>query len=225
MRRRITAMMVVAATAISLLGLAQPARATHGCTEADCNPITVAILEGIGFVCNAADLPGETGEKCTYRNDALWTGNITNRTQGLTWPGAGPPGDGPFSFNAGPSQTPPTSACASSVGGAGCQFRSHGLLKMPPSGLGPYCGSSLGDGRSTFISGDGSLVVRATFGWTQSAATILPLQGTVSDTDPEGGEGATVTGFTSSRGTANGGNCGITQVTTAFNVEGMIVTF
>jgi hypothetical protein len=233
MRRRVTAAAVVAATAIALLGVVQPASATHGCTEPGCNPITVAILEGIGFVCNAANVPAVTNEHCTYRNDALHTGELPaqypdagwTNYQGLTWPGAGPPGDGPFSFNAGPDPTLPTSFCASTAGGAGCQFRSHGDLRIPPSQLGPYCGSSLGDGRSTFTSGDGKLTVRASFGWTQSAATILPLQGEVSDTDPEGGEGATVVGFTSSRGTANGGNCGITQITTAFNVEGMIVTF
>ena len=225
MRRRIVAVLSVAVMAFGLLGI-QPASATHDCTAADCNPVTVAILEGIGFVCNAADIPNQTGEKCTTtRRDALWSGGLTGHAQGLTWPGVGPPRDGPFSFNAGPAATPPTSACVSSVGGPGCSFRSYGQLTLGPTGLGAYCGASKGVGQSTFTSGDGSLVTKASFGWEQSAATILPLQGEVSDTNPEGGEGATVTGFTSSRGTANGGNCGVTQITTAFNVEGMIVTF
>ena len=229
MRRRAIAGLVVATTMTAVLGLTQPASATHGCTAADCNPVTVAILEGIGFVCNAADIPNQTGERCTVHNDALYTTTPPTGAQGLVWPGLGAPRKGPFSFNAGPVSTPPTSACVSSVAGAGCSFRSYGQLDVGDAtgtgaGLGAYCGASRGIGQSTFTAGGGSpLVVKATFGWRQSAATILPLEGEVSS--PASSAGATVVGFTSSRGTANGGNCGITQITTAFNVEGMIVTF
>lgn len=233
MRRRAVAGLVVATTMIAVLGLTQPASATHNCTQQSCNPVTVAVLEGIGFVCNAADVPNETGEKCTYTTDAFHpNAPRPNQTQGLTWPGFGPPARGPFSFNAGPAQTPPTSACVSSINGAGCSFKSWGLLTVGDAvggggpGFGAYCGASRGVGESIFNSGGmNPVTTRASFGWRQSAATILPLEGRVSSSTPAGGVGATVVGFTSSRGTANGGNCGITQVTTAFNVEGMIVTF
>lgn len=223
MRRRFTAAVLTAAMSVTLIGSLQPASATHGCTDPSCTPITVAILEGIGFVCNAADIPGQTGERCTYRNDSIWTGPTGPRTQGLVWPGVGPPADGPFSFNAGPNTTLPTSACASTVSGTGCAFRSYGQLSVGDAGLGAYCGASKGTGVSTFTAQN--TFTRATFGWRQSAATILPLEGTVTQATPATSVGASVVGFTSSRGTGNGGNCGITQVTTAFNVEGMIVTF
>ncbi len=234
--RRVIAGVASAALTIGLLGV-QPAGATH-CEGADpeCpNPISVAILEGIGFVCNAANLEGKTLEdkagvelqtECTYSNDAFWTEDVEQwDEQGLTWPGSGPPAVGPFSFLAGPGMTPPESICVSSIGGPGCIFDSFGMLFPGSSGFGAYCGSSEGIGFSTFTSSDGELTTGAVFGWDQSAATILPLTGEVVESTPPGGEGATVVGFTSSRGTDGGGNCNITQTTTGFNVEGMIVTF
>jgi hypothetical protein len=218
------------AAAITLtLGLAgvMPAQASH-CEPGDIascpNPVTVAVLEGIGYVCNEAR--GFTNPTCTYHTDTLTPVLPPTINQGLYWPGVGPGANGPFSFRAGPDLNVPASFCASSVGGEGCVFDSRGqLLPGDPSDLGAYCGSSEGTGVSTFTAGDNSLVTVATFGWSQSAATILPLQGTVTSSTPSGGAGATVVGFTSSRGVSGGGNCGITQATTQFQVEGMIVTF
>lgn len=224
MHRRVRAALVAASMTVALVGIAEPARATHGCAAQECQPATVWVLEGIGFVCDAANVPNRSDERCTYRNDALWTGTIEGNTQGLTWPGLGPPADGPFSFNAGPSTTTPTSACVSSVTGPGCSFRSHGFLKKgDASGLGAYCGASQADAFTTFNAP--GLTVKATYVWRQSAATILPLEGSITDSTPNGMEGGSFVGMFSARGTANGGNCGITQITTAFNVEGMIVTF
>jgi hypothetical protein len=234
MRRRIVGLVATAAISVSMLGI-QPASATHNCTEADCNPVTVAILEGIGYVCNAANINAEVkthltangiapGTACSYHTDALYNGTTSGLPQGLTWPGRGAPAHGPFSFKAGPGATPPTSLCVSTISGSGCTFNSGGkLTEGVPSGLGAYCGSSKGTGYSLFTAT--GLKTGATFGWQQSAATILPVQGTVDLSQPPGGVGATVVGFTSSRGLANGGNCMITTITTAFNVEGMIVTF
>ena len=237
--RRVIAGVASAALTIGLLGI-QPAGATHcdGVDPACPNPISVAILEGIGYVCNAADVTtnkvdiyeglydGTLQSECSYGTDAFWSESPEEwDQQGLTWPGAGPPAVGPFSFLAGPAVFPPESICVSSIGGPGCIFDSFGMLFPGSSGFGAYCGSSEGMGFSTFSAADDSLITGATFGWDQSAATILPLVGEVVASTPEGGEGATVVGFTSSRGTDGGGNCNINQVTTGFNVEGMIVTF
>lgn len=218
----------VAAVTLTL-GLAGvlPAQATHcspGNIAACPNPVTVAVLEGIGYVCNEAR--GFVNPRCSYHTDILTPALPPTINQGLYWPGVGPGANGPFSFTAGRDLNVPTSLCVSTVGGEGCRFDSRGQLTPGvPSGLGAYCGSSKGAGTSTFTAADNTLVTVATFGWEQSAATILPLQGTVTSSTPGGGVGATVTGFTSSRGVSGGGNCGVTQATTQFQVEGMIVTF
>lgn len=210
----------------------KPAGATHGCTAANCNPVTVAVIEGQGLVCSSAE--GFSSPRCTYHTDPLWSGGLADATsrQGLYCPTRGPGADGPFSFQAGPTALdPPNSVCVSTAGGQGCTFKSKGLLHPgEPSGLGAYAGSSKGEGTSTFTAGDGSLTTEAGFGWDQSAATILPLNGKVTKENgtsvPESRQ-ATVTGFTSSRGFTGGGNCGIdaTTPTFRFQVEGMVVTF
>jgi hypothetical protein len=192
--------------------------------------------------------------RCTYHADAFWTNSPKNDgtnsiadynavkadgytpvhpdLQGLYFPGFGPGAHGPFSFTAGPGTDPGGSGfCVSTVGTSptGCQFSSMGILDseptLPNGGAGAYCGSSQGNGLSIFVSGDKHQTVYATFGWAQSAATILPLSGTVYKTVPAGGEGAQVVGFTSSRGTGDDANCGVSKVTTVFNVEGAVITF
>src|SRR5687767_7044314 len=92
-------------TVVSLIGL-QPASATHGCTETSCNPVTVALLEGRGYVCAASGIGN-----CTFHTDELWSGS-TSVAQGLYCPTRGPgagsinssgdPTGAPFKFNAGP---------------------------------------------------------------------------------------------------------------------------
>jgi len=221
------------ATLTLVLGLASAVPAQADCSTPNC-PVGVSILEGIGFVCSAATpkampFPGDH-TRCVYQDDALWGGRGGPPLgQGLYWPGVGPPADGPFSFVAGPTSSPPTSICVSSQGGAGCVFDSWGMLYEGASGFGAYCGSSEGRGKSIFTGADGT-VLRSDFGWSQSGATILPLVGKVTSSSGPGGpsnaaKGASVIGFTSSRGTGGGGNCGVTQVTTAFNVEGMVMTY
>jgi hypothetical protein len=233
--RRIALLALSVVTVVGLLGI-QPASATHGCTEADCNPVTVALLEGRGKVCTTSGLGS-----CTFHKDALWTGS-TAVPQGLYCPTRGPgagsvtaggdPTGAPFVFNAGPGVAPPNSVCISNVGLDGCAFESRGQLGPgDPSGLGAYAFSSQGKGTSTFTAPPtdlgGAVSTIATFGWEQSAATILPLRGEVTSSTPAGGAGATVVGFTSSRSFQDGGNCGINAdtPTTIFQVEGMIVTF
>jgi hypothetical protein len=237
--------------AVAMVG-AVPAQATHplpppGCTTVPptassagrCGTgfVTVAILEGLGSVC------GAVVATCDYHWDEIWSDNGTRpkRTdgsprgplgEGFYWPGFGPPAVSPFTFNASPG-TPGSFLCVSTIAGPNCTFNSSGTVAegLDDTSVGGYCGASRGNGTSTFSSGVNpvtgtSLVSVATFGWRQSAATILPLEGKVTSTTPSGGAGATVIGFTSSRGTAGAGeNCGITKQTTGFQVEGMIVTF
>ncbi len=235
----------VLASLMILSGLlfVEPAAATHGCTAANCNPVTIALLEGQGYVCDSAE---ESIDTCTYHNDRLWTGAPpavgASSPKGLYCPTRGPGADGPFSFQAGPvAADPPNSICVSTVGGPGCTFKSKGWLEAgQPSGLGAYAGSSKGTGTSEYIPGAnaalGSTYTKATFGWEQSAATILPLNGKVTHQKTSAGASytpvpanavPTVTGFTSSRGFTGGGNCGIDQTTPTwkFQVEGMVVTF
>jgi len=239
MRRRLAAGMAVGVLVLTVLAV-QPAGATHGCDAPDCNPVVVALLEGQGKVCDLAEGWGDN-PKCSFHNDPLWTGSL-NVAQGLYCPTRGPgagrlnaqgnPVEAPFSFNA-PSgiQPPAPGLCVSNVGASNCSFDSKGQLAPghPLGGdqetLGAYAFSSLGRGTSTFTAP--GLVTKATFGWDQSAATILPLQGEVTESTPAGGAGATVVGFTSSRSFQDGGNCGIDQATPTkiFQVEGMIVTF
>lgn len=228
--RRAVVLLAVLAIVAGLAGF-QPAAATHNCTNPSCNPVTIAVLEGVGNICSRA------GTDCTYHNDVFWPSPkpTTGIAQGYYWPGVGPAGNGPFSFNAGPQTDVPNSACVSTIAGPGCTFVSGGTLGpgVPVNGVttvGGYCGSSKGVGVSTFNSGTNpvtgaNVTTTASFGWSQSAATILPLTGRVTASSPSGGVGATVVGFTSSRGIREFGNCGITQATTAFQVEGMIVTF
>ncbi|HEX9774859.1 MAG TPA: hypothetical protein VGB83_04685 [Actinomycetota bacterium] len=245
MRRRLVAGLATAAALVSMFGGMQPASATHGCTAADCYPATVAVLEGGGLVCNRAvsptdaQIPNGFGfpsaanwpQQCAFQSDELWDargGGPAPFGQGLYWPGAGPPATGPFSFVTDHAAGAPNGLCVSSANGPGCEFKSFGLLSPGSSGYGAYCGSSLGKGFSEFRSGlAGDPVVKANFGWDQSAATILPLEGEVRS--PAALSGGSVTGFVSSRGTnagsESGGNCGITASTFKFQVEGMIITY
>lgn len=224
----------VAATIAALtlvLGLASVMPAHADCSTPEC-PVGISILEGIGYVCDRAtpdpDFPGVT-EECSYGTDDLWPSGEPPQGQGLYWPSLGPPAVGPFSFKAGPGEEPGQTLCVSSQGGSGCTFDSWGMLYEGSSGYGAYCGSSLGEGRSIFTGADGTVLV-ADFGWEQSAATILPLVGSVVSSSGTGApdnaaKGANVIGFTSSRGTGDGGNCNISEVTTAFQVEGMVLTY
>lgn len=207
-----------------------PAAASH-CGPADpsaCpHPASVWVLEGIGFVCNEAR--GVVNPRCRYQTDALTPVLPGSIDQGLYWPGVGPSATGPFSFRAGADLNVPSSLCVASVGGVGCVFDARGTLEPgrvsgQPT-FGAYCGSSRGVGSTTFRSGGGELVMTSSFGWEQSAATILPLAGRISSGSPSGMTGATLSGFVSSRGVSGGGNCGLTQATTQFQVEGVVVVY
>lgn len=223
MRRKL----ITVALAVGLLsGLIGPATAQVETT------VTVTVLEGVGKVCNAVP----NGE-CGYDlSDPLWS-KVTNNppAQGLYWPGVGPAATySPVEFAAGSSTSPPGSLCVSTVGGPGCSVRSwatpeqaraktHGVFKSK-GGLGAYCGSSYGRLTSTFSAArnpvTGAQYPQVTFDyeWQQSAATILPIVGT-------GNDGSTLIGFTSSRGLADTGDCGISKATTSFQVEGFTVSF
>lgn len=211
------------------LGAGPSALATH-CTpvgDVECaqgDYVNVTVVEGLGLVCGAA---GEFAEACVHDlDDPIWTKTANNPpADGLYWPAIGPAGTGPFIFSAG-GLTPPTGVCVSTLGGAGCVSNTHGdLFQGEAAGLagdGAYCGSSHGTGIGTFSAGDGSASYEYEFSWRQSAATILPLEGSITEGP---GAGAQLVGFTSSRGVTGTGNCGITQATTAFQVEGMTVTY
>src|SRR5207249_509517 len=152
---------------------------------------------------------------------------------------AGPPAKGYFTLDTSTDTTPGTEFCVSNgtnnfppangnVKLDGCEFKSYGVLTPGAElnavgGGGAYCGSSTGTGVSEFISGDKTLDVKASFGWTQSAATILPVTGQT--TSPAG---YSVVGATSSRGTSNGQACsasGKDVITTQFQVEGFVITY
>lgn len=217
---------IVAAMFAATIGLsaAPSAFATHNCTSPGCTPVAVTVVEGLGLVCGAA---GPFARNCVHDlNDPVWN-KVTNNppADGLFWPTVGPAGKGPFIFSAG-GLTPPTGVCVSTQGGPGCVSNTHGELFQgqgaPFAGDGAYCGSSHGEGIGTFTAGDGSANYTYHFSWRQSGATILPLEGAIDDGP---GAGATLVGFTSSRGVTGTGNCGLTQATTAFQVEGMTVTF
>lgn len=193
------------------------------------------------------------GTKCTYRaDDPSWApvasrpGNPWNRPgyttgnayQGLFWPGVGPGAIGPYALVIGSTTAPPGNACVSSVGLAGCSNRTVGKLTpgnqsgTGQTGIGAHCGSSQGKGTVEFVAADRSLSTKGNLGWDQSAATILPFygeiltatRGTTTVTYPAGSR-PSVRGFSSSRGFGGAGNCGITDPTTGFQVEGMTVTF
>ena len=217
-------------------------------------PATVIVIEGVGNVCSKAVLsPAEAAlytSKCVYNySDPSWAsksvspwnqsgGANGSKYQGLFWPGVGPGAIGPYSLRISPSASPPNNLCVSSVGGPGCQSESAG--KLTPgnqsgtglTGIGAHCGSSNGSGVVKFRSADGSLLTEGTSAWEQSAATILPLRGQILRGTRNGtpfvyptDKRPTLTGFTSSRGLGGAGNCGITDPTTGFQVEGMVVTF
>ncbi|HVE92726.1 MAG TPA: hypothetical protein VNE62_10595 [Actinomycetota bacterium] len=221
---------LVAAAAVAALAAvtASPASAQ--------NPdevVAVSVLEGVGFVCNAA------GANCTYDlEDPLWN-KVTNAhcfsgCQGFFWPGLGPRIlRSPVEFAAGPDLKAPDSFCVSTLGGPGCSIHSYspdGNYGVFPSavGLGAYCGSSRGRLRSDTRSAQSSVsgrVVRVSYEytWEQSGATVLPIVGSGIDLDT--GKRSTLVGFTSSRGLSGAGDCGISQATTQFQVEGMTVSF
>lgn len=244
--RRLVAVLAVMTIATGLLGVV-PASATHGCTDPSCKPVTVIVIEGIGNVCSKARVSNPSyGTKCTYApNDPTWVSKPASpwnqsgfsngsKFQGLFWPGLGPGAVGPYELNIGEAVSPPANVCVSSIGGPGCKSLSEGIL-LPgvPTGVGAMCGSSHGDGTIKFTSADGTFYSEGTSSWDQSAATILPLHGTISKVI-DGGvtttynaskPGPTLVGFTSSRGLGGSGNCGITDPTTGFQVEGMVVTY
>lgn len=224
MRKAISALTVaVLLGSLSLIGA--PAQATHGGAP------YVVLLEGVGNVCNAVDVtiirahPDTHVESCTYGTDAIWAASPKNNAdfalnQGLYWPGFGPPAFSSFTITNGPTTTPPTTFCVDSFGSA-CTNVAHGNVTVGAAGFGAYCGSSSGEGWGTTTASNGD-VSTSHFGWVQSAATVLPLTGTV---DSGANVNATIIGFTSSRGLTGGGNCGVTQATTGFQTEGMLVVF
>ncbi|MFP5224837.1 MAG: hypothetical protein ACLGH3_04680 [Actinomycetota bacterium] len=234
--------------------------------QAQAVPATVIVTEGVGNVCEAADLRtvqerNDYGNKqfttdaakkawCTYPGEGhdlavnpgqsthpQWWGPATgNRIgkwaptkQGLFAPGVGPGANGPYSLEIKQGgTTPPTNVCVDSIEGPGCGTRLAGRLKPGPiAGHGAHAGGSTGSGSFVFTSATGEYTSSGTLGWEQSAATILPLQGTATykiKGDPKTYT-STLVGFTSSRGAGNAGNAGVTDPTTGFQVEGMIVAF
>lgn len=183
------------------------------------------------------------GYKCPFHmDDPTWASKPVspwNPTpdQGLYWPGVGPGGDGPYVLDVNALVDPPRQGCVSLVGGPGCQIHFEGLLEYghqtndPRTGA--HCGSSHGGGMMRYTAADGSVKVIGTIGWDQSAATILPLFGQVDKmVDANGrtipspsGQKAQAVGTVSARGVGGAGNCGITQATTGFQVEGFIAIY
>lgn len=249
--RRFAATLTAAVMAVGIFS-ALPAQATH-CNQnniASCpDPLVVIAIEGIGNVCSKAVLtPAEAAlytTKCVYDyNDPTWAsksvspwnqvgGANGSKYQGLFWPGVGPGAVGPYSLKISNAVSPPGNACVASVGGPGCQSDSIGKLTPgDPTNVGAFCGSSKGTGVIHFRSADGSLITDGTSSWAQSAATILPLYGEILSGKRNGvaftypaGARPSLRGFTSSRGLGGSGNCGISDPTTGFQVEGMVVTF
>lgn len=150
-----------------------------------------------------------------------------SKFQGLFLPGIGPGATGPYLLEIIPGTTqPPGNLCVDSIEGPGCGTRLVGKLTPgPTAGHGAHAGGSQGTGKFSFQSASGAYTNSGTLGWDQSAATILPLTGTVDSGD---GAGADITGFSSSRGvTGDGtqGNAGVTLATIGFQVEGMLVIY
>src|ERR1041384_2552741 len=140
--RRIVAVLGTVALAIGVFGV-MPAQATHctntgtvppGVNTSCSNPVTIAVIEGLGDVCTKAD-PALVGANphCTYHTDPFYSGAVTSPPveQGLYFPHYGPGAKGPFSFSAGPDTSPGGSGfCVSTVGSQadGCTFTSWGTL-------------------------------------------------------------------------------------------------
>lgn len=233
--------------ALGLLGVT-PAQATH-CNAGNAtncpNPLVVIVFEGVGNVCSKANVVNTIayGTKCTYvTSDPIWdqakavsnwnqTGYAAGtKYQGLFWPGVGPGAIGPYRLNIGSTVSPPANVCVDSINGPGCRTDTEGKLTQGDVGgqqtVGAYCGSSEGKGVFKFTTA--GTIDEGPLGWDQSAATILPVYGSVSKHNgvsvPTASR-ATVRGFTSSRGLGGAGNCGVTDPTTGFQVEGFIVTF
>jgi hypothetical protein len=239
--RRLVAVIAGLTISLGVMGIV-PAQATHCGADnlATCqNPVTVIAIEGIGKVCHAAVGLVRTpslAHDCVYKmNDPSWADKSVSPfnphpDQGLYWPGLGPGGVGPYVLAISGTTTPGTNVCVASVGGPGCSSFSEGKLDdgQQAAGTGAHCGSSSGTGTITFTSADNTLRTEGISNWTQSAATILPLQGyitKVNNVAQPASARPTLVGFTSSRGFSGGGNCGITQATVQFQVEGMVVTF
>lgn len=149
-----------------------------------------------------------------------------SKFQGLFFPGVGPGANGPYSLIITGAPNPPSNVCVDSVEGPGCTTKLAGrLTPAPTNGFGAHAGSSKGVGEFTFTSATGTYTSAGSLGWENSAATILPLTGTVtSGTD----KGNTLIGFTSSRGVtgdSSAGNAGVQLPTTGFQVEGMIISY
>lgn len=205
---------LIAAIAVALI--------TPMTADAQTNEVAVTVFEGVGNVCTGVQLGS-----CEYDlTDPLWTKATNNpHQQGLYWPGVGPRATySPTFLAAGPGLDAPNSACVSSAGGPGCIViidtpdRSFGVFPSA-AGVGAYCGSSRGRVRINFSAADGSLNQVFIAEWQQSAATILPTVGSSTDGN------YTLVGFSSSRGLSGSGNCGATQATTGFQVEGWSVSF
>lgn len=216
----------------------------------------VAVVEGPGTITSA---PNGT----TYiDDDPLWVackaqleaaetpGLPAPKNGGVFFPCFGPPiaaatthfkGEGtssPDPVNAG-------SFCASTVGP--CISESTGTVKGNKVGdlnLGAYCGSSTGSSDGTFQTTNpadsplGNVSYKYTVRWPQSAATILPLVGSIIDKKPDGSpgpnDGGIIVGFVSARTTNDSrGTCGRPTTNAAnptagqltFAVDGMTVSF
>jgi hypothetical protein len=149
-----------------------------------------------------------------------------SKFQGLFLPGVGPGANGPYSLTITGAPNPPANVCVDSVEGPGCTAKLAGRLTPGPiAGHGAYAGGSQGTGEFTFTSATGQYNSAGNLGWNQSAATILPLQGSVTSGSDAG---ASIVGFTSSRGVtgdSSAGNAGVQLPTTGFQVEGMLVAY
>ena len=255
--RRVLAITGAVALALGMLSIT-PAQATHcapGPGLATCpNPVVITLFEGKGLVCtNASDFIPNA--KCTYHTGTFWGatdkdlnghgldwynapdpagGPFTNlprthpEVQGLYLPKLGPGADSPF-YIAASGVGPPNSFCVSSVGGANCVAISTGTItKGAELGDGAYCGSSKGNGVAHFTSFGGALQTTYTFGWNQSAGSLLIGTGSVTSTTPAGGAGATVIQIATSRGVKTPDNhvgCGGQVPVTSFDTEGVAISF
>lgn len=184
------------------------------------------------------------GYKCKFRmDDPTWVSKPVspwnpNPDQGLYWPGVGPGGDSPTVFDIGAIVDPPRQGCVSNVGGGpGCQVHAEGFIEWGRATQDPrtgaHCGSSHGEVTARFTAADGSLKTFAHQSWDQSAATILVQFGEVDrslDKDgreikPPSGQKAKVIAVVSARGVGGAGNCGISQATSGFQVEGFSISY
>lgn len=186
------------------------------------------------------------GGRCKFNlSDPSWATRAVSPwypspKQGLYWPGVGPGGFGPAAIDISKgASAPPSNTCVSNVGGPGCGLHAETKLwsgdtaEAAAPGTGAHCGSSHGLVVSKFTAADNSVTSYQWVEWNQSAATILPQFGEVNKSyDKAGNEIPSPSGskpkiiaFVSARGIGGAGNCGITEPTTGFQVEGVSINY